>query len=68
MHIHVEKGDSYAKYWLDPMKLARSKGFKPHELTQIGRKRKSWRLIGGGVGVHWSALDEDILVESLLRG
>jgi hypothetical protein len=31
-------------------------------------QRKKWRLIGGGVGVHWEAIDEDILVESLLRG
>lgn len=30
-------------------------------------QRKNWRLIGGGIGIHWSALDEDISVESLLR-
>jgi hypothetical protein len=29
--------------------------------------RKQWRLIGGGVGIHWEAIDEDISVESLLR-
>jgi hypothetical protein len=26
-----------------------------------------WRLIGGGMGIHWPDIDEDILVESLLR-
>lgn len=31
------------------------------------KQRKNWRFIGGGVGIHWSLLDEDILVESLLR-
>ncbi len=30
-------------------------------------ERENWRLIGGGVGVHWEAVDEDILIESLLR-
>ncbi|HEX6182753.1 MAG TPA: DUF2442 domain-containing protein [Pyrinomonadaceae bacterium] len=32
-------------------------------------QRKEWRLIGGGggVGIHWEAVDEDISVESLLR-
>ena len=30
-------------------------------------ERQQWRLIGGGVGVHWEAVDEDISVESLLR-
>ena len=29
-------------------------------------QRKGWRLIGGGIGLHWEAIDEDISVESLL--
>lgn len=30
-------------------------------------QRKIWRLIGGGQGIHWPELDEDIAVETLLR-
>ena len=30
-------------------------------------QRNEWRLIGGGIGIHWEAVDEDISVESLLR-
>ncbi|MCA1630764.1 MAG: DUF2442 domain-containing protein [Acidobacteria bacterium] len=30
-------------------------------------QRKEWRLIGGGIGIHWEAVDEDISIESLLR-
>ncbi len=30
-------------------------------------ERKNWRLIGGGIGIHWESVDEDISVESLLR-
>ncbi len=30
-------------------------------------ERKNWRLIGGGMGVHWEDIDEDISIESLLR-
>ena len=29
-------------------------------------QRRNWRLIGGGVGLHWSDLDEDISVAGLL--
>lgn len=29
-------------------------------------ERSKWRLIGGGVGIHWDELDEDISVEGLL--
>jgi len=31
-------------------------------------ERANWRLIGGGEGVHWPDLDEDVSVESLLAG
>ena len=32
------------------------------------RERANWRLIGGGQGIHWPDLDEDISVEGLLAG
>ena len=41
--------------WSEPLRKATSK------------QRKNWRLIGGGVGIHWESVDEDILVDSLLR-
>ena len=28
----------------------------------------NWRLIGGGEGIHWPDLEEDLSVESLLAG
>jgi hypothetical protein len=31
-------------------------------------ERKSWRLLGGGRGIHWPAVDEDISVANLLAG
>jgi hypothetical protein len=31
-------------------------------------QRANWRLIGGGEGIHWPDLDEDISAESLLAG
>jgi hypothetical protein len=31
------------------------------------KERKNWRLIGGGLGIHWESIDEDVSVESLLR-
>lgn len=30
------------------------------------KERNNWRLIGGGEGIHWEEIDEDILVEGLL--
>jgi hypothetical protein len=31
-------------------------------------ERNNWRLIAGGLGVHWPDLDEDISVENILAG
>lgn len=30
------------------------------------KEKNNWRLIGGGEGIHWEDIDEDILVEGLL--
>jgi len=30
--------------------------------------RRNWRWIGGGVGMHWPDLDEDISIRGLLPG
>lgn len=30
-------------------------------------QRRKWRFIGNGVGVHWSDIDEDIAVSTLMR-
>ena len=32
------------------------------------QEREHWRLIGGGVGIHWPELDEDISVEGIIMG
>jgi hypothetical protein len=31
-------------------------------------QRSNWRLIGGGEGVHWPDVDEDISVRGMLDG
>src|SRR5262245_19223121 len=31
-------------------------------------QRKNWRVAGGGYGIHWPDIDEDLSTEGLLRG
>ena len=31
------------------------------------KERNTWRFIGGGIGIHWELIDEDISVEGLLK-
>lgn len=49
-HVHVERDRSTAKFWLNPVRLQRSKGFRSHELDSIRKLveenqevfRRSW--------------------------
>jgi hypothetical protein len=44
-HIHVEHGNKVAKYWLNPLNLANSAGFKNHELTKVKAIIIEYRII-----------------------
>lgn len=34
-HIHVEHGNKIGKFWLEPINLASSSGFRSHELKKV---------------------------------
>lgn len=34
-HIHVERDDCEAKFWLDPVRLERSRGYSRKEINRI---------------------------------
>lgn len=63
--------------WFDPFKLfvrlddgrelAVPLNWFPTLLDATDSQRNNWRLIGGGEGIHWEDLDEDILVEGLIK-
>jgi hypothetical protein len=36
-HVHVERDDNSAKFWLSPVRLQSSGGFKPVEVRRIQR-------------------------------
>jgi hypothetical protein len=40
----------------------------PRLAHATAKERATWRFIGGGGGIHWPDLDEDISVENLLSG
>ncbi|MBM3297224.1 MAG: DUF2442 domain-containing protein [Candidatus Aminicenantes bacterium] len=39
----------------------------PKLRSATARQKKNWRLIGGGKGIHWMDLDEDLSVPALLK-
>ncbi|MFM8294774.1 MAG: DUF2442 domain-containing protein [Microcystaceae cyanobacterium] len=40
----------------------------PRLLKVEPQQRESWRVCGGGYGIHWEELDEDLSTAGLLRG
>lgn len=40
----------------------------PRLLDASPSQRNHWELAGGGYGIHWPEVDEDLSTEGLLRG
>jgi hypothetical protein len=40
----------------------------PLLLLATPAQRENWQIAGGGFGIHWPDLDEDLSTEGLLRG
>jgi hypothetical protein len=34
-HVHVDQAERYAKFWLEPVRLAHTRGFRSRELTEL---------------------------------
>lgn len=55
-HIHVKRERKIAKFWLDPVELAKNRGFAEHELTVIGDLvRKHWQQLWDGWHEYFGA-------------
>jgi hypothetical protein len=40
----------------------------PRLLHASEEQRRNWQLAGGGFGIHWPDVDEDLSSEGMLRG
>lgn len=40
----------------------------PRLLSATLEQREKWQVCGGGYGIHWEEIDEDLSTEGLLRG
>jgi len=60
--------DSLSVELADGRTIAAPLAWYPRLAHGTVKERKTWRLIGGGRGIHWPDLDEDISVVNLLAG
>lgn len=59
------------RMWIDLVdgrQLGVPLAYFPRLLKASAQQREQYTLSGGGVGLHWEALDEDISVSALLLG
>ena len=54
-------------YLIDGRKLEVPLAWFPRLCKAKPAERNAFRLIGNGVGIHWSKLDEDISIDGLLN-
>ncbi|MBE9040608.1 DUF2442 domain-containing protein [Oscillatoriales cyanobacterium LEGE 11467] len=40
----------------------------PRLLNATPEQRENWEICGGGYGLHWEEIDEDLSTEGMLRG
>ena len=53
---------------LDGRTISVSLVWYPRLLSATPEQRANWRIAGGGFGIHWPDVDEDLTTAGLLRG
>src|SRR5437764_14661565 len=67
--LRVEvSADTLSVELADGRTIAAPLDWYPRLAHATAEERTSWRLLGGGRGIHWPGVDEDISVANLLAG
>ncbi len=53
---------------MDGRRISVPLAWYPRLLHATPAQRKNWKIAGGGYGIHWEDVDEDLSTEGLLRG
>jgi len=60
--------DSLSVALMDGRTISVPLAWYPKLLRATEEQRKNWKIAGGGYGIHWPDVDEDLSTEGLLRG
>ena len=67
MHVAVEEARLVVDL-MDGRTIAVPLAWYPRLANATPEQRSNWELAGGGYGIHWPDIDEDLSTEGLLRG
>ena len=62
------QGDRLSVDLADGRTISAPLSWYPKLLGATQEQRDHWEVCGGGFGIHWPELDEDLSTEGLLRG
>jgi len=60
--------DSLTVNLMDGCSISVPLAWYPRLLHATSAQRARWQIAGGGYGIHWPDVDEDLSTEGLLRG
>lgn len=67
--VHVDcSNEELTVILADGRRLSVPLSWFPRLIEATPETRANFELLGGGVGIHWPDIDEDLSVEGLLRG
>jgi hypothetical protein len=60
--------DTFTVEMMDGRSITTPLAWFPRLLHATPAQRHNWKICGGGYGIHWPDVDEDLSTEGLLRG
>lgn len=67
MNVHVDD-DCLSVDLMDGRTITVPLVWYPRLLNATPEQRRHWEVAGGGYGIHWPDIDEDLSTDGLLRG
>ncbi len=64
----IIEDDNLAVEIMDGRTIKAPLAWYPRLFNASKEQLQKWQICGGGYGIHWEEIDEDISVEGLLRG
>lgn len=67
VNVHVDT-DLLTVDLMDGRSISAPLAWFPALLAASDAHRQNWEIAGGGYGIHWPEIDEDLSTDGLLRG
>ena len=67
MNLHIDDAEITVAL-MDGRSISVPLAWYPRLFDATAQQRGNWEICGGGYGIHWPEIDEDLSTEGMLRG